>query len=64
MKLTGISQKVFLDRYSLKDKLGAPIEKQPEQMWKRIARAVPQVEKKSEQKQRDKRINRAMEDFK
>ena len=64
MKLTGISQKVFLDRYSLKDKLGAPIEKQPEQMWKRIARAVSQVEKKSEQKKWEKRFNWAMEDFK
>jgi len=64
MKLTGISQKVFLDRYSLKDKLGNPIEKHPEQMWKRIAKTVSQVEKKTDQKKWEKRFNWVMEDFK
>ncbi|MDO9028734.1 MAG: adenosylcobalamin-dependent ribonucleoside-diphosphate reductase, partial [Candidatus Roizmanbacteria bacterium] len=44
MKLTGISEKVFLDRYSLKDKSGKSMEKRPEEMWKRIAKAVAQVE--------------------
>ena len=46
MKLTGLSEKVFLDRYSLKDKSGKSIEKRPEEMWGRIAKAVAQVEKK------------------
>ncbi|OGK15212.1 ribonucleoside-diphosphate reductase, adenosylcobalamin-dependent [Candidatus Roizmanbacteria bacterium RIFCSPHIGHO2_01_FULL_39_12b] len=45
MKLTGVSEKVFLDRYSLKDKSGSPIEKSPEEMWKRVSHAVSQVEK-------------------
>lgn len=56
MKLNGISQKVFLDRYSLKDKKGQPTEKTPEEMWKRIARAVAEVEKKELQKNLDQRI--------
>ena len=47
MKLKGISQKVFLDRYSIKDKLGNSIEKKPEEMWLRIAKAVSMVEKKA-----------------
>ncbi|MEK6846359.1 MAG: ribonucleotide reductase N-terminal alpha domain-containing protein, partial [Nanoarchaeota archaeon] len=46
MKLTGLSEKVFLDRYSLKDKAGKSMEKRPEEMWGRIAKAVAQVEKK------------------
>jgi len=45
MKLTGIAEKVFLDRYSLKDSLGKPIEKRPEQMWRRVAKAVSSIEK-------------------
>lgn len=45
MKLTGVSQKVFLDRYSLKDKKGTPLEQTPDEMWKRIAKAVADVEK-------------------
>ena len=32
MKLEGVREKVFLDRYSLKDKEGAPVEKTPEEM--------------------------------
>src|SRR3989339_1965787 len=46
MKLLGISEKVFIDRYSLKDKAGNSMEKRPEEMWKRIANAVAQVERK------------------
>ena len=38
MKLTGISQKAFIDRYSLKDKHGKPVEKKPDQMWRRICK--------------------------
>lgn len=44
MQLSGVSQKVFLDRYSLKDQMGAPIEKTPDEMWKRVADAVALAE--------------------
>jgi ribonucleoside-diphosphate reductase alpha chain len=44
-KLTGIRENLFLDRYSMKDENGEPMEKYPEQMWSRIARALAQVEK-------------------
>ena len=47
MKLTGISQKAFLDRYSLKDKKGKPVEKTPDQMWRRIAKSVAEIEKRT-----------------
>ncbi|MCX7955543.1 MAG: adenosylcobalamin-dependent ribonucleoside-diphosphate reductase [Patescibacteria group bacterium] len=64
MKLSGVSEKVFLDRYSLKDKKGVPLEKTPEEMWKRIAKAVSLVEKKENQKQWEKEFFYAMKDFK
>lgn len=65
MKLTGISEKVFLDRYSLKDKQGKPTEKKPDDMWKRIAKAVAQQEKTPEGKKKwEKEFNDAMKDFK
>ena len=38
-------EKVFLDRYALKDKNGNPIEKKPEEMFKRVAKAIAQNEK-------------------
>src|SRR3989338_9828546 len=44
-ELSGVSQKVFLDRYSLKDRMGNPLEKYPEQMFLRVARAISRVEK-------------------
>ena len=65
MKLTGISEKVFLDRYSLKDKNGKPTEKKPGEMWKRIAKAVASHEKTPEEKKKwEKEFNDAMKDFK
>jgi len=65
MKLTGIGQKAFLDRYSLKDKKGNPMEKTPDQMWKRIAKAAAEVEKgKKKQKKHTKEFYHAMKDFK
>lgn len=45
MKLTGIREQVFLDRYALKDKEGKPVEKTPEEMWKRVARGIAKAEK-------------------
>jgi ribonucleoside-diphosphate reductase alpha chain len=64
MKLSGVSEKVFLDRYSLKDKKGNPVEKTPNEMWKRVARAVAEVEKKKIQKYWGKRFYNALKDFK
>ncbi len=65
MKLTGISEKVFLDRYSLKDKKGAPVEKSPTEMWRRIAKAVGDVESgQSKKKKWGKEFYEAMKDFK
>lgn len=45
MKLTGISEKVFLDRYAMKDPHGGLVEKTPQEAWKRIAKAVASKEK-------------------
>ncbi|HEX7542914.1 MAG TPA: ribonucleotide reductase N-terminal alpha domain-containing protein, partial [Patescibacteria group bacterium] len=64
MKLTGISEKVFLDRYSLKSKEGKSIEKRPEEMWGRIAKAVSLVEKKSKQRKWEKEFYSVLKDFK
>lgn len=64
MKLSGISEKVFLDRYALKDKAGNPIEKKPEEMWSRVAKAVAQAEKEDKRKQWEKEFFWAMKDFK
>ncbi len=64
MKLKGIAEKVFIDRYSLKDKKGVAIEKTPDEMWRRIARAVALVEKKENQKYWTKEFIQAMKDFK
>ena len=64
MKLTGIREQVFLDRYSLKDEKGKPVEKTPEAMWKRVAAGVAAVEKKADRKHWEKKFNEAMNDFK
>jgi len=63
-KLTGLSEKVFLDRYSLKDKKGKSIEKTPQQMWKRVAKAVAAIEKKDTQKKWEKDFYDSLSDFK
>lgn len=64
MKLTGVSEKVFMDRYSLKNKKGAPVEKTPDEMWKRVAKAVAEIEKKDVQKKWEKEFFNIMNDFK
>ena len=64
MKLKGISEKVFLDRYSLKSKDGKALEKRPDEMWGRIAKAVSLVEKKSKQKKWEKEFYSVLKDFK
>ncbi|GHO65028.1 ribonucleoside-diphosphate reductase, adenosylcobalamin-dependent [Ktedonobacter sp. SOSP1-52] len=47
-QLEGIRQKVFMDRYSLKDATGQPLEFYPEDMWKRVARGIASVEQGEE----------------
>lgn len=64
VNLDGIRQKVFLDRYALKDKNGERVEDTPEQMWERVARGIAATEKKSDQKKWQKEFYRVMEDFK
>ncbi len=64
MKLTGIAEKVFLDRYSLKDKKGTALEKKPEEMWARMAKAVSATEKKPKQKKWEKEFYSILKDFK
>lgn len=44
-ELEGIRRDVFMDRYSLKGVDGEAMEQYPEQMWRRIAWGIAQVEK-------------------
>src|SRR5215472_2028005 len=48
--LEGIRQKVFMDRYSLKDANGKPLEFYPEQLWARVARGIAAVEQTEEKR--------------
>lgn len=64
MNLTGIRQTVFLDRYALKDQAGSPIEKEPEEMWRRVAKGIAGVEKKENRKEWEDKFYKVMEDFK
>lgn len=64
MKLDGIREKVFLDRYSLKDKKGNPLEKTPDEMWKRVAKGIAGVEKPKDRKKWEKKFYDLMSDFK
>lgn len=64
-QLEGVRLKVFTDRYSLKDSDGNPIEKNPEEMWRRVAAGLAQVEKTPElQKEWVKKFYSALKDFK
>ncbi|MEK7517418.1 MAG: adenosylcobalamin-dependent ribonucleoside-diphosphate reductase [Patescibacteria group bacterium] len=63
-KLTGIRQKVFLDRYALKGVKGELLEHEPSEMWKRVARGISQNEKKGVRKTWEKKFYNAMADFK
>jgi ribonucleoside-diphosphate reductase alpha chain len=64
MKLDGIRQKVFLDRYSLKDIKGNPMEKTPDEMWRRVAKGIAGVEKPKDRKKWEKKFYDVMDDFK
>lgn len=64
-QLDGIRQKLFLDRYSLKNEKGESVEKYPEQMWRRVAKALSQVEKTSKLRNEwEEKFYDAMLDFK
>jgi ribonucleoside-diphosphate reductase alpha chain len=64
-QLEGIRLKVFLDRYSLKDANGRPLEQYPEELWARVARGIAAVEKTEELRAYwEKRFYEAMTDFK
>lgn len=64
-KLDGIRQKVFMDRYSLKDANGEPTEFIPEEMWQRVAAGIAQMEKTHAlRKHWAKEFYNAMEGFK
>src|SRR6266852_4611580 len=63
-QLEGIRQKVFMDRYSLKDPNGQPLEFYPEQLWARVARGIASVESTEElQAHWEKRFYEALSDF-
>lgn len=64
MKLEGVREKVFLDRYSLKDREGNAMEKTPDEMWRRVAKGIASQEKKPLQKIWEKKFYDAMADFK
>src|SRR5689334_13493842 len=49
-QLEGIRQKVFMDRYSLKDANGNPLEFYPEQLWARVARGIASAEPTEEKR--------------
>ena len=64
-QLEGIRQKVFMDRYSLKDEKGEPTEFIPEEMWQRVAAGIAQMEKTHAlRKHWAKEFYQAMEGFK
>ncbi len=59
-----LREKVFLDRYALKDKDGLLIEHTPEETWKRVAWGIAQNEKPAQREKWGKAFYNIMEDFK
>jgi ribonucleoside-diphosphate reductase alpha chain len=64
MKLDGIRNKVFLDRYALKGEKGELLEQAPEEMWERVARGIASNEKKEKREYWEKKFYDVMSDFK
>ncbi|GCF10097.1 adenosylcobalamin-dependent ribonucleoside-diphosphate reductase [Dictyobacter arantiisoli] len=63
-QLEGIRQKVFMDRYSLKDPDGNALEFYPEQLWQRVARGIAAVETTEEKRTEwEKQFYEALSDF-
>jgi ribonucleoside-diphosphate reductase alpha chain len=63
MELTGIRQTVFLDRYALKDETGKPVEKTPEEMWRRVSHAIAQVEPVAKRDEWEEKFYQSMQNF-
>src|SRR6266487_3689511 len=62
--LEGIRQKVYMDRYSLKDPSGQPLEFYPEQTWERVARGISAIEQTEEKRAEwEKRFYEALTGF-
>src|SRR5258708_1569609 len=64
INLDGLRQKVFLDRYALKDKDGSLLEQTPEEMWTRVSKGIAQNEKKKDRAKWEKEFYEVMSDFK
>ena len=63
-KLEGVRENLFMDRYSMKDTSGKPVEKYPEQVWKRVSWAISQTEKTPKlRKYWEKRFYESMQNF-
>lgn len=63
MELEGIRKTVFLDRYSLKDENGQPLEKSPVDMWKRVAAGIAEVEPEDIRQHWQEKFEEALTDF-
>ena len=63
-KLEGLAEKVFNNRYSLKDEEGKQMEHAPEQMWRRVARTIAQEEAPQQREAWENEFYWALEDFK
>lgn len=64
MKLDGIREKVFLDRYALKSPDGELLEHTPEETWARVARGIAKNERPALRKKWEKAFYDVMSDFK
>ncbi len=63
-QLEGIRQKVFIDRYSLKDAEGKALESYPEQLWERVAGGIAEAERTPEARAEwKKKFYEALTDF-
>lgn len=64
MKLEGIRDHVFKDRYALRDADGNVLEKEPEEMWRRVAAGVARQEKtKKLQNEWERKFYKLLENF-
>lgn len=64
-QLTGLRQKVFFDRYALKDAEGQRIEQTPEEMWRRVSRAIALSEQTPDTQQEwEEKFYQSLENFK
>ncbi len=62
-KLEGYREKIFLDRYALKDSQGKPLEQHPEEMWLRVAKGVASAEPEDRRDEWTARFYDVLSDF-